>query len=58
MSGEARAIISQQVFIHLVDGITLRLQPVGKLLSGAKKALSATVGISLLIEGSGKVIEV
>ena len=42
VSGESREIILYQVLIHLVDGITLSLQPLSKLLSGAKKALYTT----------------
>ena len=58
VSCEPRAIFSYQVFIHLVDGIPMSVQPVRKLLSGAQKTLDATWSIACVVERGRKVIEV
>jgi hypothetical protein len=58
VSGEPRAICSYQVFIHLVDGIPVSVQPLCKLLSSAQKTLDATWSIACVVERGRKVIEV
>jgi hypothetical protein len=58
VSREPGDIALHEVCIDLTDGIALSLQPLGKLLSGTKRTLDTTRGISFVVEGDCQVIEV